>query len=261
MKPSNLNSETNHQKASPTINKSDINLRRETTLYFQIGLILCLLMSYFALEFSVTTAKPELAQLNVADDILEIAPEPFKVYKAPEPLTTLKPKTNRPILNPVLTPIDNQSQTLESNIIDEDFKDTYKDLDPGAVEVYTVSSEVVIPEAFVQNAPVFPGCETAATNEDSKKCFSSKLQKLIQKHFNTDIAQEYGLTGKQHIGVQFKIDSNGEVTEIQTRAPHPALEKEAVRVLQKIPKMKPGKQNNTPVSVQYAVPINFVIQQ
>ena len=88
---------------------------------------------------------------------------------------------------------------------------------------------------------------------------SEKIGRLVQKKFNTGLASEHGLSGLQRINVQFKIDANGNITEILTRAPHPSLEKEAERVTSKIPQMKPGLQRAKPVSVVYNLPIVFKV--
>ena len=55
-------------------------------------------------------------------------------------------------------------------------------------------------------------------------------------------------------------DKNGNVTDIQARGPHARLEKEAVRVVEKIPQMTPGKQRNRPVGVKYTLPITLVVE-
>ena len=68
------------------------------------------------------------------------------------------------------------------------------------------------------------------------------------------------MSAVQKITVGFKINKLGTVTEIQTRAPRPELEKEAKRVVEQIPKMLPGKQRERPVTVQYVLPIIFNVQ-
>ena len=47
---------------------------------------------------------------------------------------------------------------------------------------------------------------------------------------------------------------------VRSRAPHPRLEKEAARVINMLPKMKPGKQRGKPVIVPYSLPITFQVQ-
>ena len=51
-----------------------------------------------------------------------------------------------------------------------------------------------------------------------------------------------------------------DVTDIVTRAPHTALEKEAQRIVEKLPKMTPGMQQDKAVSVKYILPIRFVVE-
>ena len=89
---------------------------------------------------------------------------------------------------------------------------------------------------------------------------SEKITKFVQKKFNTDLAGDLGLSGRQRISVIFKIDKTGKVVGVRSRAPHPRLEKEAARVVNLLPKMKPGKQRGKPVNVPYSLPIIFQVQ-
>ncbi len=112
----------------------------------------------------------------------------------------------------------------------------------------------------VEKVPVFPGCEGLSNNDQRIKCMSDKLKGIIQRKFNGDLAADKGLLGIQRISVQFTIDKTGSVTNIKARAPHQSLEKEAKRVMTKVPKMQPGKQSNIPVDVVYSLPIIFRVQ-
>ncbi|MEN8123554.1 MAG: hypothetical protein ABFR32_00380 [Bacteroidota bacterium] len=65
---------------------------------------------------------------------------------------------------------------------------------------------------------------------------------LVNKNYITELAGELGLTqGKKKVYVQFKIDKNGGIVDIRARGPHARLEKKAVRVVSKLPKMETGK--------------------
>src|SRR5690606_3046757 len=68
-----------------------------------------------------------------------------------------------------------------------------------------------------------------------------------------------GLTGQQRINVIFKIDKEGNVVEVKSRAPHPALEAEAKRVINSLPKFIPGTQKGKAVVVPYSLPILFKV--
>ena len=89
---------------------------------------------------------------------------------------------------------------------------------------------------------------------------SAKIAKFVQRKFNTDLAGDLGLFGRQRINVSFKIDTNGNIFGIRSRGPHPRLEQEAVRVINLLPKMKPGRQKGRAVVVPYSLPITFQVQ-
>ncbi|MCF6308460.1 MAG: M56 family metallopeptidase [Flavobacteriaceae bacterium] len=118
----------------------------------------------------------------------------------------------------------------------------------------------VIPFATIDRVPIYPDC-TGTTNEELKRCMSEKIMKLVQKEFNTELAADLGLEGKQRISVQFKIDELGNIVGVRARAPHKSLEKEALRVVSKLPKMKPGEQDGKPVAVLYSLPILFKVEE
>jgi len=112
---------------------------------------------------------------------------------------------------------------------------------------------------MLEEAPLFPGCK--GTKEELKACFSKQINNYINRKFNAGLAEELGLTpGVQRIFTLFKIDTNGNVVDIQARAPHKRLQEEAIRVIKLLPKMEPGKQQGTPVKVRYSMPIVFKVQ-
>jgi protein TonB len=157
---------------------------------------------------------------------------------------------------------------MEDEVEEEEtvIKSTEAKQDEKIVEVKEIKEEVVeeeiadVPFAVIENVPIYPGCENEKGNDAKKKCMSSKISEFINKKFNTDLASDLGLDGRQRIAVQFKIDKNGRVIDVRARAPHPRLEKEAVSVVQSLPNMTPGKQRGKPVGVLYSLPIVFDIQ-
>ena len=75
--------------------------------------------------------------------------------------------------------------------------------------------------------------------------------------FDVDAAADSGLTGYQKIYVQFKIDKQGHVVDIKARAADSKLEREAIKVIKKIPQMTPGQQRDRNVEVIYNLPIKL----
>jgi protein TonB len=115
--------------------------------------------------------------------------------------------------------------------------------------------EVVEDEEEVEETVI----ESTETTE-RKKCMSEKVQKHVNRKFNTELAADLDLEGVQKIFVVFKIDRTGNITDVRSRAPHPRLAKEAEKVIKSLPKMKPGKQRGKPVGVNYTLPIVFKVQ-
>ena len=147
----------------------------------------------------------------------------------------------------------------------KEFKANLEDNGKTKSKSFTTSSfngNEEVPFAVIENVPVFPGCEAEANNEERKKCMSQKISRFVNKEFNIDLAQDLGLdSGKHRISIQFKVDKKGDVVGVRARAAHPELEKEAVRVVGLLPKMKPGMHLGKSVTVPYGFPIQFQINE
>ena len=103
----------------------------------------------------------------------------------------------------------------------------------------------ILPFTMIENAPVYTGCDKGS-NEKKRKCMSEKIAKFVAKEFDAGCASglgSYGIYGRQRISVIFKIDTLGRATEIRARAAHLKLEREAIRVINMLPVMKPGTQD------------------
>lgn len=74
-----------------------------------------------------------------------------------------------------------------------------------------------------------------------------------------EVAAENGIQGR--VFVQFVVEADGRLTNVKViRGVDPALDKEAVRVVEASPKWNPGKQRGKPVRVSFTFPITFVLQ-
>ena len=129
------------------------------------------------------------------------------------------------------------------------------------IEEVEEAEEVIedVPFSIIEEVPVFPGCK--GTRAQKINCLNKKMRTHVQKKFNSDLAGDLGLSpGKKRIIIFFRIDPKGNITEIQARAPHPKLKKEALRVAKLLPKMIPGKQRGVPVGMKYTLPIAFNVE-
>lgn len=173
-----------------------------------------------------------------------------------EALVELKSNSTIDILMP--TKNKKESMQLFSGLQSEDGIDWIPENDE--LEMLIRREEnVEIPFSLVEQAPVFPGCETV--NESQRRqCFTDGMNRFIQRSFNADVIKQAGLTGKQRITSIFKINENGDIVFIQSRAARQELIDEANRVIALLPKMKPGKQRGRNVIVPYSIPIIIQVQ-
>jgi bla regulator protein BlaR1 len=108
----------------------------------------------------------------------------------------------------------------------------------------------------IDEVPVFPGCEDAT---DKRACFNEKMQEHIRKNFRyPEVAQEAGIQGR--VNILMTIDRNGNLANLKLRGPSEVLEDEAGRIIRRLPKMEPGKQEGVAANVIYAIPITFKLQ-
>jgi len=237
--------------------KHDANLQKNSTLYFQIGLILCLLGTYalFEMQFQEKMIIPD--EVEVREVALIDVPPIFTVE--PDTPKKVESKVDRSsYLMDKVKEVPDETKVVEKEIFTPDAPDTTPEpVDVSDIETFEPPVEVFVPFSRIEKVPVYPGCERKKTNDEKRKCMSKKITKLINKKFNAGIANDYGISGLLKIHTQFTVDKEGNITDIRVRGPHPALEKEAKRVINKIPHMKPGYQRDTPVGVIYTLPIKF----
>lgn len=122
----------------------------------------------------------------------------------------------------------------------------------------TTLSEGAIPFAVIEQPPVYPGCE-GSTPE--KSCISREIASFVRENFreSTYINEQELSPGVVRIFVRFEISEDGTVKNINVRAPNQALEDEARRVIQLLPRMTPGEQRGKKISVAYSLPITIRI--
>lgn len=229
------------------------DLRRNWVLFLQIGLIVTL---FFTLQaFQWKTYDPAQAGKDVLSmDDLPQEEVPVTVYDQtpPPPPPPVEPPEIKIAPDDADVEEDEIAPT-EINLDDIVQPEDIIDAEPDE-EVETV------PFKFIEDVPLFPGCEDLDNNADRKSCMSEKISRFVKKEFDTRLGEKLGLTGMNLVTVLFVVNTQGEIEQVQARAPHPKLEEEAKRVISKLPRMKPGKQRGKAVPVSYAIPIRFKVQ-
>ena len=233
----------------------EANVGRNSSLYLAVGLALMMFISYTTINYKTyDKAAIDIGQLNLGDEIEEEIP-------ITEIQNTPPPPPPPPAAPEVIEVVEDEEEVEETVI--ESTETTQEEVIVEVEEIEVEEVEEVIedvPFSIIENVPVFPGCEKG-NNDAKKKCMSDKINQFVQRNFNTDLAQDLGLdSGIKRIFVSFKVDTQGNIVGIRSRAPHPRLEQEAERVIHKLPKMKPGRQRGKPVNVPYSLPITFRVE-
>ena len=228
------------------------NVSRNGSIYFAVGLALMLFLTYTTINYK--TFDKSLIDIGKLDLDEELDEEMILLDQIKPP-----PPPPPPPAAPEVIDIVEDEEEIEETVIESTETDQEEEIEVEDIVVEEVYDDVEVPFSVIENVPEYPGCEKGS-NSEKRKCMSAKIAKFVQRKFNTDLAVDLGLSGRQRINVIFKIDKRGNVVGVGSRAPHPRLEQEAARVINMLPKMKPGRQRGKPVIVPYSLPITFQVQ-
>lgn len=230
------------------------NLENFSKLFMQIGLVLALFVTYVAIEQKTyDKTYGDLGTVSMNAEMEEEIP-------ITERIEQVQPKTPPPPTPEKIEVVEDEKEIEETVIESTETDETVKVVVQDIVEVEEIE-EVVEDVNFmiIEDVPTFPGC--SGTNQERKDCFSQMVQKHFVRKFDADLPNELGLSpGKKKVFIGFKIDKNGNVVDVQTRAPHPKIKSEVEKVMAQLPKMKPGKQRGKPVGVKYSIPFTLIVE-
>jgi periplasmic protein TonB len=227
-----------------------VDLQKNSSLYFVIGLCLILFISWQAIEWktyeksvfdyeSLTVQEEEEEEIPIINQ--PDLPPPPPVAQAPTEIEIVEDEKE------VEETIIESSETTKDEIIEVE-----------RVEIEEEVEEIDVPFAVIEDVPVYPGCENVEKDQ-LRTCFQDKINKHILKNFRyPEIAQEMGIQGRVY--VNFVISKEGNITNIKMRGPDKNLEKEAHRIISLLPNITPGKQRGKPVNVPFSIPIVFKLQ-
>ncbi|MBE6215659.1 MAG: energy transducer TonB [Bacteroidales bacterium] len=227
------------------IKKSEkANLENKKLLFVEIGLIISLLITYIAFEW--TTKETNTAVLEDNTEIL-VEEEIISTNMETPPPPPAAPKI--PVLSDQIDIVDDEIE-LEDDMfmnLEDDASLGVEIMDYVEVEEEVVEEEA-IPFQLVEEKPSFQGGDA---NQFSKWVNS----RLVYP----EIAKENGVQGR--VTLQFTVEKDGSVTKVRVlRGVDPSLDKEAVRVVSMSPKWKPGKQRDRAVPVTYTFPVIFQLR-
>ena len=118
-------------------------------------------------------------------------------------------------------------------------------IDPDKVDQYLAErKDTINVYDCVEQMPSFPGG-------------SQKLKEFIEE--NLRYPKELEETCVQgRVIVRFIVERNGKLSNVKVvKSVHPALDKEAIRIVKLMPRWIPGRQNGITVRVKFYIPIIF----
>ena len=224
-------------KKSP---KADLESKKSTWLL--VGYVIVLAFMFVAFEWTKRDIKIDTSQA-ITDVFFE--EEIIPITEQPEQVTPPPPEA--PSIAETLTIVEDDADVEETAIVSSEELNQAVEIKyvPLAVEEEEPEEQTIF--EVVENMPDFPGGQAAL------------MQYLAKNIKYPTIAQENGTQGR--VIVQFVVNRDGSIVDAKVvRSVDPYLDKEALRVINTMPKWKPGMQRGKPVRVKFTVPVMFRLQ-
>ena len=214
-------------------------------------------------DTTVTSTVQEVVSYEVPEEIEEEEEEQFVMPEEPEEIIAPEEVANQQQVTDLLIVDDdkieedkqvkNTDEVLENEAalgavdITEGTNDLNKVIVKEEVIVAPVVEDEPVSIAMVEQKPEFPGGEAAM------------YKWLGDNIVYPSAASEEGVQGR--VVVEFVVGKDGSITNVRVVRPrHPALDKEALRVVKAMPNWVPGRNNGQPVKVTYTLPVTFKLQ-
>lgn len=215
-------------------------------------------------EQIVTSTEQEIATFEAQEEEIEEEIEEQVKFEEPEEIIAPEEVANEQRITDLLI-VEDENFEAEKEVKEQD-KMMENEAQAGSVDItegtndlnkVTIVDQVIAEEkpvedepvsiAMVEQKPQFPGGEAAM------------YKWLGDNIVYPAAASEEGVQGR--VVVEFVVGKDGSITNARVVRPrHPALDKEAVRVIKSMPKWVPGRNNGQPVKVTYTLPVTFKLQ-
>lgn len=252
----------------------ETSVARHTKAIVWVVISVAIILVLLILSVTGVFSKPEDEQITTAtvqelttfdSEEEEIEEEEEETFQLPEPEEIIAPEevANQQQVTALLIVEDdkieedkqvkNQEDVLdnEAAVGAVDITEGTNDLNKVIVKEEVIAAPVVEDEpvsiAMVEQKPEFQGGEAAM------------YKWLSDNIVYPSAASEEGVQGR--VVVEFVVGKDGSITNVRVVRPrHPALDKEALRVVKAMPKWVPGRNNGQPVKVTYTLPVTFRLQ-
>ncbi|MCC7454441.1 MAG: energy transducer TonB [Crocinitomix sp.] len=211
------------------------NLENKRLGFFFVGLVMTGSIVGMAINYTEASADPYLEKIvhqTLPDEVIfEIVEE----EEVPEKLDTQTPAPPMPEIIEIV-PDDKKIPPIDFTIIDEDPVIITKEPE------FEIIDEIIYESVAIE--PSFPGGDAEFAN-------------FIKSNIvYPELASEMGEQGIVY--VKFVVNRDGSIEQVSIRqSVTESLDKEAMRVVKKMPNWIPGEQGGKKVRVSYTLPISF----
>lgn len=220
-----------------------VNLETRKDTYWLTGLTGILAVLFIAFEWTDVAKHTSYGRFQVEDNWAEEELSMMPIQTPPPP----PPPPPMPDIIEEIIVVDDNVETAEFEIqteVDADTEVEIRSIDITEAPVIEEEDTGVYDFVAIEHEPEFPGGTKA-------------MMEFIGRNLRYPTFEaESGIQGR--VVLSFVIEKDGSVTDItEMRSPSEGLTKEAMRMLNSMPKWKPGKQRGKPVRVKYVLPVTF----
>jgi protein TonB len=208
-----------------------------------MGFILALSVLYIGFEW--TAKEIRVADVMETDHFFEEEMDIIQTAETPPPPPPPPPAE---VIIEAINIVDDNVEVERVNLNTEDRDDIVVEIrGPVAAPVEMIDEDVDVIFQVVEKEASFPGGMQALM-----RWLGDNIRYPV-------IAQENGIQGR--VTVQFVVNIDGSIVDVQVvRGVDPSLDREAVRLVQAMPRWAPGEQRGRKVRSRFTLPIAFRLQ-
>ncbi len=217
------------------------NIENKRSTFLLMGLVAVLALLFVAFEWADKVKVFDISS-NIDVDIEEQMMEQTFQEETPPP----PPPAEIPDVIEEIKIVDDKTETAEIDFSSDDDKDKAQEV----INVPVVKQEDDDPDdkvifQVVEQQPEFPG-----GNDELMKYLSQNIK-------YPSVAAQNGIQGR--VVCRFTVRKDGTIGDVEVvrHGDHPSLDREAVRVIESMPKWKPGKQRGKAVHCKFNLPVVF----
>lgn len=237
----------NQNLTNKDIKKSDkANLEKNSSLYFLMGAVVALSILFVAFEWGnrkITVSDLQTEQVIEEIEDIQITP--------PDEDTPPPPPPEQPVVVEQIQVVEDDVKVADVEIasVDDAFDKLQNTFTPPAPSQRGREEAVEDNQIFefLEEMPEFPGGQGA-------------MMKWLGDNVKYPaIAAENNIQGR--VMVSFVVERDGSVSNVKIlRGVDPSLDKEAIRLINAMPKWKPGMQTGKPVRARFNIPVTFKLR-